>query len=338
MNTFPFFTVLVPLYNGSNFLEACLESILNQKNVNFECLICDDGSEDDSYEIVKKKIDGDSRFKLFKIKHSGIAVVRNVLLERARGKYIVWIDPDDEVEGGYFQELYDELTKKSWDVVTFNFASVDNAMNEENSFRLPFSNGKVEKLDIFKYLAKDWPFPSQLWNKVIKRSLYHGISFSPNSVILEDFSVLPQILLKADTFLHIDKSYYRYKRNPASLLNSKTVDKEICQLRIRRDRIIFFKENYPVFINQSISSWLISYFRTLCLVNTLDLDKAHKRQFSMLLSREFIETVKLVKGSKLDARNRFFLTINNNFFIFLIVSLYPFLIKNKKLVYKFLLP
>ena len=94
MNTFPFFTVLVPLYNGSNFLEACLESILNQKNVNFECLICDDGSEDDSYEIVKKKIDGDSRFKLFKIKHSGIAVVRNVLLERARGKYIVWIDPD----------------------------------------------------------------------------------------------------------------------------------------------------------------------------------------------------------------------------------------------------
>lgn len=56
MNTFPFFTVLVPLYNGSNFLEACLESILNQKNVNFECLICDDGSEDDSYEIVKEAL------------------------------------------------------------------------------------------------------------------------------------------------------------------------------------------------------------------------------------------------------------------------------------------
>lgn len=328
----PFFSILIPLFNASSFLEDCINSILQQKVNNFECIICDDNSIDCSFDMVKKLVHNDHRFKVYQIEHSGVAVVRNFLLKRASGQYIIWIDPDDFVEDDFLKHVEKILTEKFTDVLTFNFTIFDG--RKKSQFSLPFSEGKIDKEEIFRGLANDWPFPSQLWNKIIKRELYDNIEFPVEASILEDFSVLPYILNKANSFYHLDRYYYNYRKNPSSLLNAKEAEKEIYQLKARRRRLIYFMNFFPQFLDQCLSSWLISYFRTYCIKEQLGLQGDNKKNFINDLTSQFKTTKDLIKNEKINFKNRILLNINNKIVRTLLSTIYPILLKNKKNIYK----
>lgn len=85
-------SVCIPVYNASRYLCECIDSILSQSFVNFELLVVDDGSTDDSVEIIRSY--SDSRIRLIENKHDYIGSL-NLLLQEARGKYIARMDADD---------------------------------------------------------------------------------------------------------------------------------------------------------------------------------------------------------------------------------------------------
>ena len=94
-------SVIVPVYNASKYLEACIESILNQNNKSFELLLIDDGSTDSSGEICDCFAIKDDRIKVIHKSNGGVSSARNIGLEMAKGKWLAFVDSDDTVDKEY---------------------------------------------------------------------------------------------------------------------------------------------------------------------------------------------------------------------------------------------
>ena len=100
-------SVIVPVYNTENYLPRCLDSLLNQIFMDFEILLIDDGSTDNSLAVCRQYAAKDSRVKVIETKHVGVSAVRNLGLDNAKSKYIMFCDSDDYVERDWIEELYD---------------------------------------------------------------------------------------------------------------------------------------------------------------------------------------------------------------------------------------
>ena len=100
MNT-PLVSVVVPCYNDGQYLSEALQSVFNQTYKNWECIIVNDGSTDNSTEIAKKWLSIDSRFSYIEIENSGVCKARNVGIDRAKGDYILPLDADDKISKDY---------------------------------------------------------------------------------------------------------------------------------------------------------------------------------------------------------------------------------------------
>lgn len=104
------FTVIVPVYNAEEYLDRCIESILNQTFTNYELLLVNDGSKDNSLQILRKFEKIDKRITVFTQENQGVSVARNQGIENAKGEYICFIDSDDWVENDYLENLYKNKT------------------------------------------------------------------------------------------------------------------------------------------------------------------------------------------------------------------------------------
>lgn len=111
-------SVIVPVYNVEQYLSRCLDSILAQTYKDIEILLIDDGSSDNSYEIISEYAQKDSRIKIFKCEHSGVATVRKNGIEWATGKYIGFVDSDDWIEPDMYSSLCDTMTNNCCDLVS----------------------------------------------------------------------------------------------------------------------------------------------------------------------------------------------------------------------------
>ncbi|RRN76199.1 glycosyltransferase, partial [Pseudoxanthomonas sp. SGD-10] len=94
----PFISVIVPVYNSEPFIDKTIRSILGQTFVNFELLLIDDGSRDQSVDICNKYAEIDNRITIVRKKNEGVSVARNVGLDIAKGQYVIFIDSDDWID------------------------------------------------------------------------------------------------------------------------------------------------------------------------------------------------------------------------------------------------
>lgn len=104
-------SVIIPVYNTGLYLADCLDSVLAQQFTDWECLLVDDGSTDDSSSICNLYADHDNRFKVFHIENSGVSAARNLGIDCASGTYIAFIDSDDTVDSEYLAGLYEAMIR-----------------------------------------------------------------------------------------------------------------------------------------------------------------------------------------------------------------------------------
>ena len=109
-------SIIVPIYNVENYLRQCLDSIVSQTYQNFECLLINDGSSDNSADICREYIEKDSSFRYFEKENVGVSSARNLGIERSKGQYITFIDSDDWVDSEYLEVLYRALIEEKADI------------------------------------------------------------------------------------------------------------------------------------------------------------------------------------------------------------------------------
>lgn len=135
----PFFSVIVPVHNASKYIDKCLCSIINQTFTNYEVLIIDDASEDNTVEVIEKIIKKYYNFRIYKLKkNSGVAEARNKGIHESKGKYICFLDDDDIWLKNKLQVEYKYILSKKLDWVFGNYEVLDeNYRHIGTRFRLP---------------------------------------------------------------------------------------------------------------------------------------------------------------------------------------------------------
>lgn len=217
-------SVIVPVYNGADRIIRCLESIKYQTYSDFECIVIDDGSTDNSYSIIENWID-DDRFHLYRHENAGVAVTRNRGIEYAKGEFIAFADQDDYVEAEYLADMM-SVADNDTDVVVGGYERVRD--DGTRLFDIMLHDGEFSKFVV--------PTP---WAHLYRREFIvgNGIHFL-DSKIGEDiyFNVVSYCMTSKVKVLRncID---YKWVDNKDSVSNSsqKTAGNEVDPLFLLRN-------------------------------------------------------------------------------------------------------
>ena len=126
------FSVIVPVYNAEKTIHRCVDSILQQNAMDMELLLVNDGSSDSSEEICLFYAAKDPRVRYISKENGGVSSARNVGLDAASGKYVMFVDSDDYVSPDYFQCITDVLQRYDWDLIRFSLCDANRALGAES--------------------------------------------------------------------------------------------------------------------------------------------------------------------------------------------------------------
>jgi len=213
-------SVIVPVYNVENYLEKCLNSLVNQTLEEIEILVINDGSTDDSQKIIdefQKKFP--QKIKAFSKENGGLSDARNFGIERASGNFLAFVDSDDYISENMLQEMYDLAIKNEAELVICNLQKVDEHGNVTQKLtQIPnFS----EKIDLEKNFSVFSDISYFACNKIFKRELFAGKKFQ-KGMHFEDIELIPKILLQCKTLAKTDAFHYQYLERSNSISKSHT--------------------------------------------------------------------------------------------------------------------
>ena len=232
-------SVIVPVYNTQKYLNRCISSILSQSFKDFELIIIDDGSNDNSGDICDSLQKTDSRIVVFHQQNMGQAVARNVGIDWAflnsESKWIAFIDSDDYIHPDYLQKLYSAVindgTKMSICCTDeYNINKTNNGLSTilsaEDAFIIPQTS------------------PNAVLTKLYSKSLFENIRF-PQGKICEDRAITYQLVFQCDQVSFVGEALYFYTLNPNSTMHSTWTLKRLDDLDAIHNQLGFFgKHNY----------------------------------------------------------------------------------------------
>lgn len=264
----PLISVIMPVYNKAIYLKKCINSLINQTFTDFEVLIIDDGSTDNSFDICKEFSEQDKRIKLIQIENNGVSNARNIGLKNAVGDYIQFIDGDDYVDLNMFDKLSYIIKKNSPDMIFCGITKVDNGYNEINKI-LPKLKGMKSRKEMLDSFAEE-QFRTGLYgcvsNKIMKRSIIENIKleFNKDIKLAEDLDFYLTLYNHIDNIYFCNESYYYYLQNAenSSVRVSKN-DYFIQILIILRAKKLLCENNALNSTGESIINKTITNF-TLC--------------------------------------------------------------------------
>lgn len=174
----PKFSVIMPVYNTERYVEAAVQSILNQSEDSLELLIIDDGSDDNSLAVCQKLAQGDPRVRITSQSNAGQGAARNLGLDNASGQFIVFVDSDDTIEPDTLEATLSLIGDA--DLLSFAFDFVDEYGNTRRPVP-PFSTSVLSGPAIFHAALMDIDIFTVPWNKVYRRDVIarHGVRFPP---------------------------------------------------------------------------------------------------------------------------------------------------------------
>lgn len=224
-------SVVVPVYNAEPFLEDAINSVLNQTFKDFEVVCVNDGSKDNSLEMLNDFAKKDNRIKVINKENGGCGSARNRALDESCGDYIYFFDPDDYILPNTFEELYNNAINNDSDLVIFKIArfyegdeidySVPGFEFEKVFKKKDFNNFTFNYKKIKKYVLNSSFAP---WSKLYKHEFlnkYEDFRFDLG-VAFDDTPFHVKSLLRAEKISYVPDFFYHYRFNPNSVNNTSS--------------------------------------------------------------------------------------------------------------------
>ncbi|MGD8777575.1 MAG: glycosyltransferase [Ignavibacteria bacterium] len=242
-NLSPFISICIPTYNRSKFILETLKSALDQKYDNFEVVVVDDGSTDNTKEIIKSI--NDPKLRFIEKEHTNAPDTRNRCIAEAKGDYILWLDSDDEFYPDILNEYVAVLNKyKDVQIVYCNLKTVD--VNEKllRVFKYPDYYNKL--YDAYTFLFTGQPIPNA--GTLLKKSIYSEIgNFNTDFKRAHDFEFYSRLFsLKKYNLKHVNKFLYKYKIHEDNI-TFNTSGQLDTSYEVKIFESIFSKSNYRDF-------------------------------------------------------------------------------------------
>lgn len=218
-------SVVVPIYNVEKYLRLCLDSLLMQTYTNFEVLMINDGSPDDSANICKEYLAKDRRFQYFEKENSGPSDTRNYGIDHSKGEYITFVDSDDWLKETFLADLYEAITRTGADIALSTYIKYDDL---QSVYNIPIIGEYYERIwmsdefirELPKLEMKDNSY-SNPWAKLFKRELFRTIRF-PKGKLIEDTRTNIKLFLESSRLVYINKCLYFYRIRGGSVIQTIT--------------------------------------------------------------------------------------------------------------------
>lgn len=267
----PKFSIIIPVYNVEKYIDGCLKSVMNQTYKDYEVIVVNDGTKDNSMDIVKKY-----DVKVIEQKNQGLSAARNTGVKHAKGDYLIFLDSDDSWNKDLLKELSKSI-KNNPDVVRFQIQET-----YENSDDVkPFNEQSFEDkngVEAFNMISS-YHFIENAWCYAIRRDYYKKNKFSFKvGTIHEDYGLTPLIIIKAEKVNSIEYIGYNYLQRQGSIMSSTAYEKI-------QKRVGDMYEHYLFLINEIDKTKLDSkvfksYAANNILLKLLELNKEDYKKYS----------------------------------------------------------
>lgn len=212
----PQISVIIPVYNGAKYLARCLKSLQNQTLQNWQAVFIDDGSTDDTSEILDEFAKKDKRVSVIHKKNAGVSAARNDGIKKANGTYIHFMDVDDEIDSDYYESMF--ANSDNADIVCSGFVS-----NTKYSSDLVYKKYRVLKTMFGKLFWTQALLKSFVWRYLFKTDFIKKskLVFDTSLISQEDAIFVLQSFVVANKIIIVPNVNYHYLFNENSALNKK---------------------------------------------------------------------------------------------------------------------
>lgn len=253
-------TIIVPVYNSSAYIEKCISSIIAQTYKNLQIVIVNDGSTDDSGEICYRLAEHDNRITVLNKKNGGVSSARNMGLDVAKGKFIGFVDSDDNIEPEMFELLVREANYTNSDITEIGCRIID--ANGLILKEIDLSNGSISGTnEILKSYLLYKNTTNYLCNKLFRSELFNGLRLKPYKYS-EDYLALVELLSRSKHKTTIAGCYYNYLIHPLSATQATFAPGRMDGIMASEDAYNFIKKNYPDLTSYAASRILNYIFST----------------------------------------------------------------------------
>lgn len=235
-------SIVIPVYNTEEYLEACLNSVRHQTFRDFEAIIINDGSTDNSAKIIENFVKSDKRFKAYHQENEGLSEARNSGISKANSPWITFVDSDDIIAPHFLEALLEVVHDEKADIVccgtqTFSESPAKHLRKQ----KVERKNWTPEEA-LTQALYQDRIPDHSAWNKLYAIDLWKKFRF-PKGKVFEDLYTIPRIFLNAKKICTINSPLYFYRIREASILNSAYDLKKAELLSIAEETLDFIKNN-----------------------------------------------------------------------------------------------
>lgn len=241
-------SVIVPVYNVEEYLEACVDSILSQTYKQLEIILVDDGSTDNSGIICDKLMTSDERIKVIHKKNGGLASARNAGLDICTGDYIGFVDSDDWIEKDMYEKLLDQCMTTNSDITCCGRILWFGESYKKELYTLDSPEIWNAKEAIGRLLIWD-AVDSSACDKLFDKSLFLYCRF-PEGRLHEDIFVMYKIFFEANRISHIGLPKYNYRQRVGGITRNKYTSKKLDMLDAIDEIDLFIRNIYPDYIER----------------------------------------------------------------------------------------
>lgn len=267
------FSIIIPVYNSEKYLNRCIESVLKQTYNNFEIIIINDGSTDNSKKFLKK-YEPNKKIKIITQANHGVSYSRNIGIKESTGDYILFLDSDDFYEKHILEKLNKTITNE--EIIKFGYKDFkENTKTEAKTIIFKNYIGKFALKHIIEAkILFDTP-----WMYAFKTEYMKKHEFTVGKYH-EDFGLIPIMIYNSKKVSSIDYHGYIYNReNEDSITSFTNMEKEY---KKASDTLYFFREVKDKFNDK----YLLSFYSTGCVNRIKNLKGKYKKTYLKELKRE----------------------------------------------------
>lgn len=246
-------SVIVPVYNGGSYLNACLESLSCQTYSSLEFIIVNDGSTDGSQKVIEHFCERDSRFRLISQANAGVSTARNHGIDAAKGDWISFIDCDDWIEPNTYSDLMEQICTNQADAAMFSY-SVDyvGQQPQEHRFKKDVCGviGNEQAMELIYRVA---PFSV---TKVYSRAIIGDTRYHIDIFRGEDTIFAIEAIKNAQRIVCTDTPYYHYVQSEGSAARGKITARQLTGSVALKWMLDFADEFYPKLHNSGVNGYV----------------------------------------------------------------------------------
>lgn len=297
----PKVSVIVPIYKVENYLNRCVDSILNQTYKNIEVILVDDGSPDKCGEISDSYAINDSRVKSLHKENGGLSDARNYGMRYLTGEYVVFVDSDDWIKEEMIETLVGLAMDLKADIVQSGFYYVyetyllyDDRYYSEDMLPIQLNKNELMREIVINERVKNFA-----WGKLYKTNLIKDLYFE-KGVLFEDVFWAHNVMDRVDKYVICHKPMCYYLQRNDSIVSTYTV-KNLDIIKGLKERHKFIEENYKELINESykiLTKTILLHYYLLNKNRDKDLDGYYRKELRGYIINNYLNIQKAIKDDK----------------------------------------